>query len=1141
MQAALATVAPALGLHLAGIGPGPIPEVAPPTSALLDAGRARAFAEGIPPGRTAAELLGGDAATALGVAGMTTVTETAAKPAAGSNPAAGYVHISMESLEKAYAAFQREDRGERKAWDLVVPEAPHGGGIIVVAGIEPTLADIRSRRFSREVIETLRKTGKFSEDFLEYLFEFQFNGGIDAVQEGRVISPNIPVLRLHATETELALLQDLIKNRMGVSMTVATKAARIAMAANGEFIDEKLLAEIKRKYRLSDSDVKRVRTVLDFGFRRAQGYAADLATRAAIIGGAAKTSNVRAALKHYVQMSGTMAHLFIMLYPPEEELQAFRDYVKAWPGWCTLLVDTYDTIRGVKNAITVAKEMEARGERLVGIRLDSGDLKKLSRKARAMLDAAGLRTVKIFASNDLDEHTIHDLIANGAPIDGFGVGTQMITGGRQASLPMEFILSNKDRIWRCHQGQGRVHSYIRTPENRAAYAGYSQEIWELLIPFWRDGKRVFGVEKPWKAHRRTQHELEYMRPGQKKLENADPIPTFRQDNPLTIDPETDASITVDVQTAFTKGGGLEVKDGDAVVPVVKRILDVLPSGKDQAVATLDSHRWGSVSLYSSFVGCDPLTLLTYDMVKDWTEDDHRIAPHALFTLDQLKAYLKKVGAQMLWPDHAVVGSGEERLHPGLRESDFVHIQVKGMDADRDSYSGFFDNAGNPTGLADRLRAMGKKRLIIKGLAGDYCVGFTAIGGAQEGFEVIVVEDGQRNVGFPADQLEKIYAEYKRLGIKVVQSSEIVEANRQAGVVPASVLARPIPHPVAVDDDADVAFMEDAYHLTMGQAIFASGQKDVPVVFDYFFRSPPYEGVNTVMSGLHFFLQELRDFRFNDDLIAYLQERSEHDFTPGFLEYLRNFRFTGSIEALPDGSVAFPSEPVMTLIGGALEVQILETFVLNRRNFATLIGANTRNFRKRLGEEAPLIEAGMAEAQGNAHIEASFSAYVAGTDATTNLDAHHRFGIPLADAGTPGTRLRAELTTGGDKTALNGVFKLARAGDVDRIKVSNDPKKATFPGLKDIAIVRGPDGMVRRRLIVQKGQGVKHRSDETVEYPRIKVCEEGEALVASDVEAAQEARRRRQEDVRTHQGVTVSQPSRELLTAQRDLRRRAKGL
>jgi len=292
-------------------------------------------------------------------------------------------------------------------FDYFFRENPFKGGYVLFAGLEEFLSTLETLAFEEDDLSYLKELG-FQEVFLEYLRRFRFQGKIYSVREGEVVFPLEPILRVEGSLFETQLIETLLLNFLNFQSLIATKASRMVLAAQS-------------------------RRVVDFGLRRAQGLAGLQASRAAAIGGMDATSNVYASFLYSLTPSGTQAHSWIQSFP--DELTAFRKYAEIYPDRCIFLVDTYNTLKsGIPNAIRVAKEMEARGQKLGGIRLDSGDLAYLSKRSRALLDQAGLHDVKIVVSNQLDEVIIKSLLDQGAPINAFGVGTNLVTGQQTPAL-----------------------------------------------------------------------------------------------------------------------------------------------------------------------------------------------------------------------------------------------------------------------------------------------------------------------------------------------------------------------------------------------------------------------------------------------------------------------------------------------------------------------------------------------------------------------------------------------------------------------------------------------------------------------------------------------------------------------------------
>ena len=289
-------------------------------------------------------------------------------------------------------------------FDMFYRTNPCGGAFAITAGLEQMIEYIENLKFTDEDIEYLRSLNIFEEDFLEYLSNFRFTGDIYAIPEGTVVFPREPLVKVVAPIMEAQLVETAILNIINHQSLIATKAARVCYAAKGD-------------------------AIMEFGLRRAQGPDAGIfGARAAIIGGCAGTSCVLTGKMFDVPVLGTHAHSWIMSFP--DEYTAFKAYADLYPDNCTLLVDTYDTLKsGVPNAIRVFQEMRDAGVKLTryGIRLDSGDLAYLSKKARKMLDEAGFEDATIAASNDLDEYLLHDLKIQGAAITSWGVGTNLIT------------------------------------------------------------------------------------------------------------------------------------------------------------------------------------------------------------------------------------------------------------------------------------------------------------------------------------------------------------------------------------------------------------------------------------------------------------------------------------------------------------------------------------------------------------------------------------------------------------------------------------------------------------------------------------------------------------------------------------------
>lgn len=323
-------------------------------------------------------------------------------------------------------------------FDYFFRRIPAKGGYVVFAGLSDLLDILETLHFTKDDITFLRSLN-FKPAFIDYLSTFRFQGKIWSVPEGEIVFPYCPVVRVEGTWLEAQLVETLLLNIVNFESLIATKASRMRYVAGDRILS-------------------------DFGLRRAQGPGGILASKAAVIGGFGSTSNVYAAQLYDIPASGTMAHAFITGY--SSELEAFRAFARSRPEGCVFLVDTYNTLQsGIPNAIIVAKELEKEGHRLSAVRLDSGDLAYLSRKARTMLDDAGLQYVKIVASNQLDEHVIKSLLEQKAPIDIFGVGTSLVTGAPDGAL---------DGVYKLAESEGKPRMKISETLQKATLPGTKQ-------------------------------------------------------------------------------------------------------------------------------------------------------------------------------------------------------------------------------------------------------------------------------------------------------------------------------------------------------------------------------------------------------------------------------------------------------------------------------------------------------------------------------------------------------------------------------------------------------------------------------------------------------------------------------------------
>ena len=446
--------------------------------------------------------------------------------------------------------FRSQKHQQRSIYELFFRKIPKHGGFCVAAGLEQALDFLEQLHFTEDDLNYLKGLKLFGDDFLAWLRQFRFTGEIRAIPEGTVVFPNQPLLQVHAPLPEAQLVESALLNLVNFQTLVATKAARVCYAASIPF------------------EGKALGNVLEFGMRRAQGPdGAMSASRAAYIGGCTATSNTEAGRRFGIPVRGTQAHAWVMSFA--SELEAFRAYAEAFPENCLLLVDTYDTLRsGVPNAIKVGQELAQRGQRLAGIRLDSGDLALLSQEARAMLDQAGMHDAKIVASNDLDEFLVETLVQQGARIDIWGVGTQLVTSKDEPALggvyklvqieeaghfrptlkisanPGKITSPGSKQVWRALDAAGQFQGDIIALANEVkapnqaldpvyalppqTIAGCSHE--QLLIPVLRAGKRLAPPPRLEEIRQRTLDQLSRLPQSCRRLH-------FPQTYPVGLSPE----------------------------------------------------------------------------------------------------------------------------------------------------------------------------------------------------------------------------------------------------------------------------------------------------------------------------------------------------------------------------------------------------------------------------------------------------------------------------------------------------------------------------------------------------------------------------------------------------------------------------
>ncbi|OGO86845.1 MAG: nicotinate phosphoribosyltransferase [Clostridiales bacterium GWE2_32_10] len=433
-----------------------------------------------------------------------------------------------------------EDEKEIGCFDMFFRKNPDKAGFTVFAGLDKVIDYVQNIKFEEDDLNYLRTLDLFDEDFLDYLRDFKFECDVWAMPEGTVVFPNEPLITVRGPAEQAQLVETAVLNIINHQTRIATKAERIVRAADG-------------------------RPVIDFGLRRAHGVTAAVdGAKASYVAGMAGTSNVLAGKKYGIPVKGTMAHSFVQ--KAKKEYDAFERYAKRYPDKTVLLVDTYDVLKsGIPNAIKVAKEiLEPQGHKLQGIRIDSGDLVTLTKKARKLLDDAGLDYVKITVSNSLDEYEITRLLAEEAPIDSFGVGERNITAKSDPVLGGVYKLTEVEdqnelvtakikisesqekttnpgfkKVWRVYDsltnkamgdvltlaGEDvdvmRMEDYVTDEALKEAMVVEDYMVKELMVPIFNKGALVYDVPTLEEVRDFCKAQVETLTDGVKKFENPD--------------------------------------------------------------------------------------------------------------------------------------------------------------------------------------------------------------------------------------------------------------------------------------------------------------------------------------------------------------------------------------------------------------------------------------------------------------------------------------------------------------------------------------------------------------------------------------------------------------------------------------------
>lgn len=395
-------------------------------------------------------------------------------------------------------------------FELFVRKLRPGRNFLVAAGIEPLVEFLEQARFSADEIDWLRASGRFSVEFLDWLADWRFTGDVEAMPEGTIFFPNEPVVRITAPLPQAQLIESRLINLLHLQILIASKAVRSVLVAPGK-------------------------TLVDFGLRRAHGAEAGvLAARSAWLTGFSGTATVLAGQRYGIPLYGTMAHSYIQAH--DDEMEAFRDFARAQPGNVVLLIDTYDTEAAARKVVALAKELEPEGIRIQGVRIDSGDLGELARRVRRILDEGGLQHTIVFASGDLDEYRVRELLAQGAPIDGFGIGTKLDTSADVPYLDCAYKLEEyagkprrkrsagkatwpgRKQVWRRYDAQGRMAGDV---------VGLVHEVHDgepLLVPLMRGGRRLDTLAGLRAAREHAAAQLCTLPQPLRALEDAPPYP-----------------------------------------------------------------------------------------------------------------------------------------------------------------------------------------------------------------------------------------------------------------------------------------------------------------------------------------------------------------------------------------------------------------------------------------------------------------------------------------------------------------------------------------------------------------------------------------------------------------------------------------
>lgn len=442
-------------------------------------------------------------------------------------PPAGPLTTDLYELNMIQAYLDRAENGEA-VFEFFVRRLPARRGFLLAAGLDDALEYLETLHFSKAEIDWLKSTGRFRDNLLDYLAGFRFTGDVHAIPEGSVCYPNEPLIRITAPLAQAQLVETRLINILHFQTLIASKAARMVLAAPGK-------------------------TLADFGLRTAHGAEAGLySARASYLAGFSGAANVAAGARYGIPIVGTMAHSFIQVHG--DEMAAFEHFARARPDGVILLIDTYDTEAGARKVLELAPRLKADGISIRGVRIDSGDLIAMARKVRAILDGGGLKDVIILASGGIDEDVLQGMMRAGAPIDGFGIGVSLATSQDVPAFDCAYKLQEyagrpkrklsegkatwpgRKQVWRTYGADGRMRDDVLSVESDT-HAGEP-----LIAPVMRGGKRIAPPPSLAQIRERAAADLARLPQAQQQLEPGATYPVTIADALVALAAQADAKM-----------------------------------------------------------------------------------------------------------------------------------------------------------------------------------------------------------------------------------------------------------------------------------------------------------------------------------------------------------------------------------------------------------------------------------------------------------------------------------------------------------------------------------------------------------------------------------------------------------------------